>query len=238
MTLAGTRTYVLGRRRVAVIDPGPAIGSHLDAIAAAVGEGEATILLTHEHSDHAAGADALARRIHAPVRGHARGTLRDDDVIDTEAGALRAVATPGHTPDHFAFFLESDRELFCGDLMLGGQDTAFVGAPEGDLAAYLESLERVSRLSPRRIHPAHGPAFEDPDTAIERYRRHRAERLDQVRRALGELGVEAAAGRLIDGIVRSVYGPTLEPELHDAAAAAVAVYLDYLHDVAPRRERD
>src|SRR5690606_12451792 len=100
----------------------------------------------HAHADHAAGGAALAERLGAPLRGLAAGTLADGDRLETDAGALFAVATPGHTPDHVAFHWPAAGAVFVGDLMTGGLDTALVAAPEGDLGAYLASLERVRAL--------------------------------------------------------------------------------------------
>ncbi|HEX6937910.1 MAG TPA: MBL fold metallo-hydrolase [Longimicrobiales bacterium] len=223
MTLDGTRTFVVGRRRVAVIDPGPALGAHADAVADAIGDGVvACLLVTHGHADHVEGAPALADRLGAPIRSHAAGTLRDGDAVETDAGTLVAVATPGHAPDHFAFHWPAGRAVFCGDLMTGGMDTALVAAPEGDLTAYLASLERVRALAPRVIHPAHGPAFEDPGAAIDAYIRHRREREAQVLAAL------AAGAASLDGIARAVYGPDLHRALREFTRGTTAAYLEHL----------
>ncbi|HEX7050920.1 MAG TPA: MBL fold metallo-hydrolase [Longimicrobiales bacterium] len=256
MTLDGTRTYLVGERRLAVIDPGPALAAHLDAVVAAVvgapaGGGSADgpppdaapdvvlptrpsgrrgerddiiveILVTHDHPDHAAGAAALAERLGAPVRAAAAGTLADGDRIATDAGELVAVATPGHTTDHIAFHWPAAAAVFCGDLLMGGQETALVAPPEGDLGAYLASLERVRALAPRVIHPAHGPSFTDPPAALDAYVRHRHERERQVLAAL-----EAGATSVAD-IVAAVYGPALDPALRGAAGGAVRAYLEHL----------
>src|SRR5438094_6455069 len=97
LTMRGTQTYLVGDRRVAIIDPGPATSSHLDAIAAAVGANVVTaILVTHGHPDHADGAHMLAGQLRAPLRSFEQSTLRDGDRIDTDAGALEAIYTPGH----------------------------------------------------------------------------------------------------------------------------------------------
>lgn len=223
LTLDGTRTYLVGRERVAVIDPGPDEAGHLDEVAAAVGEGiVVALLLTHEHPDHAAGAAHLAQRVGGPVRGAAAHTLRAGERVATDAGQLVAVPTPGHTPDHVAFHWPPEGIVFCGDLMMGGHDTALVAPPEGRLGPYLASLERVRRLRPRAIHPAHGPAFPNPEQALDRYVRHREVRLDQVIRAL------AAGTRDYDALRRAVYGDELDPALEPAATAAVKAYLEHL----------
>lgn len=225
LTLDGTRTHLVGRRRVAVVDPGPDLPSHLAVIAAAVGDAEVVaILVTHDHPDHAGAAPALARRTGAPVRAAAAGTLRPGDVVATDAGELVALPTPGHTPDHVALHWPAAEAVFVGDLMLGGQDTALVAPPEGDLTTYLDSLARVRALSPRILYPAHGEPFTDPPEAIDRYVRHRERRLEQVLRALDAETAPAPLDRLVD----AVYGQGLDARLREAAAGATLAYLEHL----------
>lgn len=223
LTLDGTRSYVVGRRRVVVIDPGPAARAHLEAVVAAVGGARVTaVAVTHGHPDHAEGGEALAGRLGAPLRAAVAGTLADGDVLETDAGPLIAVATPGHTPDHVAFHWPAGGAVFVGDLMLGGLDTALVAAPEGDLGAYLASLARVRALGARVLYPAHGPAFEDADAALDAYVQHRRDRERQV---LAALGAGAAAPQ---ELVEAVYGPGLAAALRGAAEGAVVAYLEHL----------
>lgn len=223
MTLDGTITYIVGRDRVVVIDPGCAAASHLDAIARELdGASSARILLTHDHPDHSDGARELARRLDARVYSFATGTLRDGASIDTDEGELIVLATPGHAPDHAAFHWPVARAIFCGDLMMGGLDTSVVAAPEGDVGQYLDSLDRLRSLTPEVIYPAHGPAFTDPVTALDRYVRHRQEREDQVVAA-----IEAGAAD-VESVTEAVYGATLDPALRPFAEAAVRAYLKHL----------
>jgi glyoxylase-like metal-dependent hydrolase (beta-lactamase superfamily II) len=232
LTIDGTRTHLVGRARVVVVDPGSDDPAHLDALAEAVGDATAVaIVVTHAHPDHEAGADELAERLGAPVRMARRRSLKEGDQIDTDAGALTALATPGHTRDHMALHWTAESAIFCGDLMMGGYDTALVAPPEGRLGPYLASLQRVRDLAPRIIHPAHGPSFENPNDAVDRYLRHRQLRLDQVHRAVhGD-----AHG--YDELLAAVYGDELDPELKGAATAALKAYLEHLQGLGRIRRR-
>jgi glyoxylase-like metal-dependent hydrolase (beta-lactamase superfamily II) len=232
LTLDGTRTRLVGEDRVVVIDPGSADPSHLDAIAGLVaGRTVTAVVVTHDHPDHAGGADELAQRCFTSVRTASRGTLRDGDLMESDAGMLVAVATPGHTPDHMALHWPDQAAVFCGDLMLGGHDTALIAPPEGRLAPYLASLERIRRLEPDVIHPAHGPSFDAPDAALDRYIRHRELRLEQV------LGAMRRGASSYPDLLEAVYGNTLEPELERAATAALKAYLEHLQGLGHARRR-
>lgn len=218
MTLDGTRTYIVGRTRVAIIDPGPLLPAHLDAVAEAIGDGvTAAILITHAHPDHNEAAREMSARLRAPIVD-----AKDGAVIETDAGELLALGTPGHTPDHVSFFLEAQRAVFCGDLMTGGMDTALVAPPEGNLREYLRSIERIRALGPAIIFPAHGPAFDDPQLTIDRYVHHRMERIEQVVSAL------AGGASSADALVEKVYGPQLDRRLRRYAESALEAYLAYL----------
>ena len=213
MTLDGTRTFLVGHGRPAVIDPGPDDPRHLRAILDALaGTRPGAILLTHCHPDHA----ALATRL-----SEATGTPVTQGDAETDTGAIRAIATPGHPPDHVCFLWEDT--LFVGDLFMGEGDTTLVASPEGDLRAYLGSLERVRELAPQVLYPAHGPPIADPLEAVRRYRRHREERIQQVRDAMRRTRSSEPAV-----LVRSVYGPQLHPGLRSAAEGSVRAILDYL----------
>lgn len=232
MTMAGTTTWIVGRSRAAVIDPGCAAASHLAALAHALEDARSVcILLTHDHPDHSAGAAELGERLRAPVLGPGGRALADGDRVETDEGALVAVATPGHTADHVAYHWPDAGAVFCGDLMMGGIDTAVVAHPEGDVGDYLASLHRLRALAPSIIYPAHGPPFEDPAAAIDRYVRHREERQAQVMAAL-EAGAASA-----DAIADRVYGSALDPALRAFAVSAVRAYLAHLRRIG-RIRRD
>lgn len=240
MTLDGTRTYLVGRARPVVIDPGPDDAAHLRALEEALaGAAPVAILLTHAHADHAAGAGALARRTGAEV-WMAPGSLQplpaglvgrwigEGSEVETDAGTVRAIATPGHVPEHLVFHWTGPEAppggaLFVGDLLMGSGDTTLVSPPEGDLAAYLRSLDRLESLEPGILFPAHGPPLEDPGEAVRRYRAHRRERIEQVRTALR--GVPDASP---SELVERVYGPDLDPALRAAAAGSLKSILKYL----------
>jgi glyoxylase-like metal-dependent hydrolase (beta-lactamase superfamily II) len=235
-TLDGTRTHLVGRDRVAVLDPGPEDRRQLGRLLEAAGSASRVdILLTHGHADHAAGAPSLAgelrrRDVEVRLRGaapEAEETLSDGERVQTDQGILRAVRTPGHAPEHLAFFWEETRILFAGDLVLGEGSTAWVGAYPGCVADYLASLDRIEALQPRRILPAHGPPLDDPPRDLARFREHRLRRVEQVRRLAVKRG-EADVGRIVD----EVYGPRLPDALRPAARWSVLALLDHL-DVRP-----
>jgi glyoxylase-like metal-dependent hydrolase (beta-lactamase superfamily II) len=235
MTAGGTITYMVGEQRVAIIDPGSAASSHLESIIAETrGAESVVILVTHDHPDHIGGAPELAERLNAPVLEPGAGTLREGMVVPTDHGELVALDTPGHTVHHASFHWPAEAAIFCGDLMMGGLDSAVVAAPEGDVGEYLASLARLRQLAPRILYPAHGPPFTDPTAALDRYESHREARQQQV------LAAVADGAHTTDEITDRVYGPALDPALRHVARAAVQAYLLHLRragrlhaDVAP-----
>jgi glyoxylase-like metal-dependent hydrolase (beta-lactamase superfamily II) len=224
MTLDGTRTHIAGNGRVVIIDPGPKDKKHLNAVFNVLGATPVNaILLTHTHPDHAAGAELFAEAFDAPVLAYDFGNLADDETLPTDEGEIRALHTPGHTPDSTSF--EFGDVIFCGDLMMGGHDTALVARPEGNLTKYLKSLDRIASRNPSRIMPTHGPDIEDPQAAIERYRQHRVARVEQVYNAMMSGATDAHT------VVDKVYGHFLDPSLRAFAEGAIEAYLHHLREI-------
>ena len=236
MTLDGTNTWVLiepGSTEAVVIDPGPLDEGHLAAVLRAVDVRGARVVqtvLTHGHLDHAEGAPRFAELTGAPTRAVGRGPddLHDGDVVSAGGLELRVVTTPGHTSDSISFALPADHALLTGDTVLG-RGTTVVAHPDGELAAYLDSLERLRGLtgdgSVVSILPGHGPVVPDAAAMVAFYRLHRAERLDQVRQALAD----GAAGEddPVEGVLRRVYAE-VPAAVWPAARLSIRAQLDYL----------
>lgn len=175
----GTNTWILGDGpAVVVIDPGPDDERHLAAIESRLGSSAVgAILVTHSHADHLPLAMRLAEKTGARVLRWP--DLSDGDVVRAGAVSLTALFTPGHAPDHLCFWMDEDRVLFTGDLVLG-RGSSMVTYPEGDVAAYLRSLDRVAELGPRMLFPGHWDPVADAAAKIDEYREHRRARERQV----------------------------------------------------------
>ncbi len=251
-TYRGTGTYVVGHGRVAVIDPGPLLDSHRDALAAALrGEQVTAIVVTHCHSDHSPLAAWLAAETAAPTYAfgpHPRGDdaqVDGDDVKVEEAtdhafspdvavadGAtiargpgwtLRGVHTPGHTSNHLCVAFAEERVLFPGDHVMGWSTTV-VSPPDGDMAAYINSLRKVGgRDDDRTYWPTHGPVIEMPQRYVARLVEHRLWRERQV--------LDAVRAGLVDipAIVATLYAAVAK-ELHEPAGRSVLAHLAKLVD--------
>jgi glyoxylase-like metal-dependent hydrolase (beta-lactamase superfamily II) len=184
--LDGTNTWVVGDPPAIVIDPGPDLPEHLHEVERTAGRVGA-IALTHDHPDHAPGAARLASwtgaRVLAVRPPDGAERARDGDTIASGGVALDALATPGHAPDHLAFYERGTGALFTGDAVLG-RGTSVIDPPEGDLVAYLRSLRRMLELRPRTIYPGHGPVALHAVAKLEEYLEHRAMREEQVLSAL------------------------------------------------------
>jgi glyoxylase-like metal-dependent hydrolase (beta-lactamase superfamily II) len=232
MTLDGTNTWVLmeqGSAECVVVDPGPLDEQHLQAVLDLValrGARVALTLLTHGHPDHAESAGRFAKLTGAPVRavGAGQDGLGDGDRLTIGGLDLMVVATPGHTSDSLSFLLAADNALLTGDTILG-RGTAAVMWPDGELAAYLSSLERIEAMTGShevtQILPGHGPAVPDPAGVVRYYLDHRQERLEQVRAAV------ALAGTDVDVLVETVYAD-VPRELWPTARLSLMAQLHYL----------
>jgi len=251
MTLDGTNTWVLhepGSDEAVVIDPGPLDEVHLDRVCRAVADVGARVVetvLTHRHLDHSEGAARFAELTGSRVRavGTGHDDLHDGDVVRARGLELRVVTTLGHTSDSISFALEADHALLTGDTVLG-RGTTVVAHPDGELAAYLDSLARIEALvgggSVATILPGHGPVVPDARAMVGFYLVHRRERLDQVRQALadgaasegGAAGAGGATGAfvpdgVVEGVLRRVY-LGVPAEVWPAARLSIRAQLDYL----------
>jgi glyoxylase-like metal-dependent hydrolase (beta-lactamase superfamily II) len=235
MTGPGTNTYLVGIDEIAVIDPGPGDAEQLDAIAGCGGDRIRWILLTHTHEDHSPGAVGLKKRTGAEVlafdggegKGKVRvdGTLRDESVIEATEFHLTALHTPGHASNHLCYLLNEERTLFTGDHIMQGS-TVVIRPPDGDMAAYLDSLERLKHIRPRlrAIAPGHGHLITDPMGVVDDYIEHRLARERQIVDALTTRGT-ATVTELVEDIYVDV-----PAELHGWARFSVWAHLRKLAD--------
>lgn len=211
-TLEGTNTYLLGETECIVIDPGPMIAEHLEAVLNAAKK-VSGILLTHHHPDHAEGADAFVEMTGAPVI--------EEDEIAVAGSTLRRIPTPGHSSDHVSFHLASEDVLFSGDHVLG-RGTTVVAHPDGNMSAYMASLDRVMELAPRHIYPGHGPVIDEPAAVLAFYKRHRGEREAKI------LAAVAASPTPLDELLATVYSDVSQEVLPAAKLSLLA----HLHKLA------
>jgi glyoxylase-like metal-dependent hydrolase (beta-lactamase superfamily II) len=239
-TKDGTQSYVVGTRDVAVIDPGPAgDAAHLRALLDAIdGRPVAGILVTHTHRDHSPLARDLAAATGAPIVGCAPLALDDDGpradasfdhdhapdrvLADGEALAgdgwtLTAIATPGHTSNHLCFALGENGALFSGDHVMGWS-TSIVSPPDGDMGAYMASLEKLLGRNDRVYYPGHGDPVANPQRLVRGMLGHRKSREGAILRLL-----RSGEGD-VDAMVRAMYAG-LDPRLHPAAARSVLAHL-------------
>lgn len=236
-TYYGTQTYLVGTSELAVIDPGPDLPEHLDALVEAIGGRRvAAIMCTHTHRDHSPAARPLAERTGAPIVGCAPlaletvgpradaafdgdyapdRTLEDGEEIEVDGKPVVAVATPGHTSNHLCFAY--GEALFSGDHVMGWSTTVVV-PPDGDMAEYMRSLDKLRGRDDRRYYPAHGPAVTNPQQYVRHLTGHRMQRENQILKLVGE------HARAIPDIVATAY-PGLDARLVTAAGGSVLAHL-------------
>jgi glyoxylase-like metal-dependent hydrolase (beta-lactamase superfamily II) len=237
MTATGNHTYLLAANGAALlIDAGTGAPQHLAALGEALDSAGARltrVLVTHAHPDHASGAPALREAHPGAVFMKMRWPGEDEHyavtwtaIVDGQEFAVgdtlvRAVYTPGHSPDHLAFWEPSTRTCFSGDLVIRNSSVMIHASGGGDLSAYLESLERLRQLRPARLMPAHGAEIDDPDTVLRDYLAHRLMREQQVLSAL------EAGRQSVPAIAESIYHG-LDPALLPAAQENVRAHLEKL----------
>ena len=238
-TYFGTQTYLVGTSEVAVIDPGPDLPDHLDALLAAIADRSVVaIMCTHTHRDHSPASRPLAQATGAPITGCAPLALEsvgpradaafdgdyrpdrelaDGDAIEVDGRRLVAVATPGHTSNHLCFADQPSGAMFTGDHVMGWSTTVVV-PPDGEMARYMASLEKLRARDDRVYYPAHGPPVTNPKQYVRGLIGHRMQREKQIVRLVEE------RARPIPEIVEDAY-PGLDPRLVVAAGGSVFAHL-------------
>lgn len=227
-TGTGTQTHIVGQHDLAVIDPGPADDAHHGALIAAIaGRPLAAIVITHHHRDHSPGSRRLAAETGAPIIGAAPFHLSDDgpradaafdadyapdrvlaegDLVSGSGWTLEAIATPGHTSNHLAFALRETGALFSGDHVMGWS-TSVVSPPDGDMTAYMASLEKLLAREDRIYYPGHGDAVERPQRFVRGLLGHRRQREGQIRRLIegGAAAIPTMVEAMYAGIDRRLF---------------------------------
>jgi glyoxylase-like metal-dependent hydrolase (beta-lactamase superfamily II) len=219
-TLSGTNSWIAGRDPAWLVDPGPALTEHVQAL---VGEierrgGLGGIALTHDHIDHSEAVPMLRERFPAAILAAARGEVDERIGDGAKFGPLEALSTPGHAPDHLAFVIGD--VAMTGDAVLG-EGSVFIWPDPGAMASYLDGLERLRRRRLELICPGHGPLVVDPEAKLDEYIAHR---LDRERRLVASL---AAGRRSVDELLDEVWDDA-PAVLRPAAALTLAAHLDKL----------
>lgn len=237
-TYKGTGTYIIGHGRVAVIDPGPLIDAHVEALMRALeGETVTHILITHTHTDHSPAAAPLKALTGARTYGygpHGAGSgeedgdmdfvpdaeIRHGDIIKGDGWTIECVHTPGHTSNHICFALKEEKALFSGDHVMGWS-TSIVSPPDGDMSAYMDSLALLLTRDDEVYWPTHGPAIHDPKRLVRAFIAHREEREQQIIEQL------KAGHHRIAEMVPVMYA-AVDRRLHPAAARSVFAHMTRL----------
>lgn len=231
MTGPGTNTYLLGENEIAVLDPGPAIPSHIEAILAAAGDRIRWIVCTHTHPDHSPAWQAVAQATGAQVIGASppddmfqdntfKPTLevQHDFVLSTQEFTLRAIHTPGHVGNHYCYFLEEEGMLFAGDHIMNGS-TVVIIPPSGDMKAYIESLQLLLQYPLKFIAPGHGDVMPEPIATVDWLVKHRLQREQKVIDGLRKTGCAS-----VDELVKVVYDD-VNTALHKMAKFSLSAHL-------------
>jgi glyoxylase-like metal-dependent hydrolase (beta-lactamase superfamily II) len=231
MTGPGTNTYLLGDEEVAVLDPGPALPEHIDAILETAGDRIRWIVCTHTHPDHSPAWQAVAEATGAEVIGASPPDdmfqdatfkptveLQHDYVLATKEFTLRAVHTPGHVGNHYCFFLEEEGMMFAGDHIMNGS-TVVIIPPSGDMKAYIESLQLLLKYPLQFIAPGHGDVMAEPAVTVDWLVNHRLQREQKVVDGLGRTGRAS-----LDELVKVVYDD-VDTSLHTMAKLSLSAHL-------------
>ncbi len=244
-TFTGTGTYIIGTGQVAVIDPGPLLDDHVEAILNALEPGETIthIVITHTHSDHSPAAAPLKEKTGAPIYGHAPimvqaedsqvqleedqdenyrpdYIVKDGDIIAGNDWTLEAVTTPGHMRNHICYALQEEKTLFTGDHVMGWS-TSIVAPPEGSMFDYMASLNKLLERDDVLYMPTHGPVIDDPRNFVKAYIEHRKGRENQIIQQLksGQTNIRE--------MVTILYA-AVDKRLHPAAALSVFAHMQDL----------
>ena len=231
MTGPGTNTYLIGHEAIAVVDPGPAERSHIDAILTACGDRLDTVIVTHTHRDHSPGAALLAAECDVRLVGASPpddafqdqtfmpdSQLTDGERIETAEWSIRAIHTPGHVGNHYCVLLENERVLMTGDHIMNGS-TVVIIPPSGDMADYINSLRKLRAYDIAALAPGHGELMDNPGQVIDWIIDHRLERERKVVTGLQELGPSR-----IDALVKTVYAD-VDESLHPMASMSLWAHL-------------
>lgn len=246
-TFKGTGTYVIGHGNVAVIDAGPALPEHVDALLAALsGETITHQLITHTHLDHSPASRMVKARTGAEIYGfgpHGSGhyekgekveeggdpdfvedvTLRDGDIVEGDGWRVECLHTPGHTSNHLCFHLPEENALFSGDHVMGWSTTV-ISPPDGDMSEYLDSLERLSTRDEEIYYPTHGAPIDNPIRLVRGVMVHRRMRENQITTCL-----EDGVGRIAGMVERMYIG--LDPRLIPAAQRSVFAHIIHMTEL-------
>jgi glyoxylase-like metal-dependent hydrolase (beta-lactamase superfamily II) len=222
LTFLGTGTFIVGQGAVAVIDPGPDLAEHVEALLAALkGETVSHILMTHEHEDHAGAVPAFSAATGAPVHGFSRDhRIKDGDVIRGPGWTLEAIHTPGHVSNHLCFALAEEATIFSGDHVMGWSTTVIV-PPDGDMLQYMDSLEKIMRRPEPLYRPTHGPEVPDGPAYTAKLLAHRRRRGKEVLAAVAS-GISEE-----DALLAKLYA-NIEPALLRPARATLWAHLKAL----------
>ena len=241
MTGEGTNTYLIGKNRLAIIDPGPIDESHIELLLNTVGDRLAWVIATHTHTDHSPAAKRISEATGAQVIGalvpdnmfqdqtfEPDWEITHDEVLSTEEFTLRAIHTPGHVSNHYCFLLEEESMLFTGDHIMNGS-TVVIVPPSGNMKHYIESLQKLLKYPLSFIAPAHGAIMKNPERVINWIVDHRLQREQKV---VDNMNSDFIT---LDDLVLKVYDD-VDAGLYPMAKMSLSAHLIKLRDEARAEE--